>query len=69
MKENLSKMKNDNPNNVIISADKSRNYYLCESEKYEKLLTENVTKVYKKASETDLHEVNCEAAKIARSLL
>ena len=25
MKENLSKMKNDNPNNVIISADKSKN--------------------------------------------
>lgn len=39
---------------------------MCESETYKKLLTENVTKMYKKASKTDLQEVNCEASKIAK---
>ena len=52
---------------VIIAADKTRNYYKCELQQYEKLVTENISKDYKKANVTELNEVNTDAMKIANS--
>ena len=49
----LSRLKNEvnsikKSSNIIISADKTSNMYEMGKESYEKLLKENVTKVYKK---------------------
>ena len=66
MKDDLSKMKRSNPDKVIISADKTCNYYRCDLTQYDKLLTENVSKVYRKGNQTELNEVNIKVSKIAK---
>ena len=66
MKEDLKKMKTNDSKKVIIAADKTRNYYKCDLPTYEKMVTENISKEYKKANETELNEVNLKAAKIAK---
>ena len=66
MKDDLKKMKRNNSNKVIVAADKTRNYYKCDLPKYEKMVTENISKEYKKANETELNEVNQKAAEIAK---
>ena len=68
MKEDLKKMKRNDSDKVIISADKTRNYYKCDLPKYEKMIVENISKEYKKADETELNEVNQKAAEIAKKL-
>ena len=40
MKNNLNSMTTKNPKNVIVPADKTRNYYACPVNTYEKILTE-----------------------------
>ena len=66
MKENLNKMTTENPNKVIVPADKTRNYYACPIENYEKILTECITNEHRLANESELDEVNQKAALIAR---
>ena len=66
MKEDLSKIKRENMKNIIVPADKTRNYYVCNSQKYDKLLTENVSKEYRQADQGELTEVNTRALEIAR---
>ena len=66
MKENLNKMSTDNFNKIIVPVDKSRNYYVCPLQEYKKLVTENISKEYRLANDTELNEVNHKAAQIAR---
>ena len=53
---------------MFVSADKSRNIYKMEKDQYQKLLTENVTKTYKKSSIQKLNNINGIAKKIAQKL-
>ena len=55
-------------NNVYVAADKTRNYYTVSKEKYNELLTNSVTKAYKKAPKASYDKANLEAKKIEKSL-
>ena len=46
---------------VIVAADKTRNYYQLSLKEYDKLLTQNVSKEYKKATSQMVHEGNSKA--------
>ena len=54
--------------NIIISADKTSNMYEMGKESYEKLLKENVTKVYKKVDDTTVNKINKKAKDIASGM-
>ena len=47
MIKNISFKRRNNPR-IFFPADESRNIYKLEKDDYDKLLTENVTKTYKK---------------------
>ena len=66
LKSDLKKI-NDS-NRIIVAADKTTNYYMCEKDEYEKHLVENITKEYKKAGQEELDAVNKKAAEIANNL-
>ena len=66
MKQNLNEITSKDPKNVIVPADKTRNYYACPVNTYEKILTECITKEYRTANDSELTEVNQKAAVIAR---
>ena len=53
---------------VIVPADKTSNFYKMEASRYKKLLLNNVTSKYKKATPTLYKEINNEAKSIAASL-
>ena len=53
---------------VFLMADKTTNIYKVKPEEYKKLLTENITKDYRKSSENSIRKVNKEAKKIAEKL-
>ena len=57
LKEHLSKIRSDYPNKVIVAGDKTSNYYPCDIGTYRKVLTECVTKDYKRANDS---EFTCE---------
>ena len=50
---------------LIIPADKTRNLYKMPKDKYQKLLTKNVTRHYQSAPEGAYNEINTEAREIA----
>ena len=54
---------------IFVPADKSRNIYKLEKDDYEKLLTENVTKTYKKSSRKKVYTINRNAKRLAEDLL
>ena len=56
------------PNNLLIPADKTTNYYSMNTATYEKLITENVTKTYKKSSPKVVDELNFQSARVAEKL-
>ena len=56
------------PNNLLVPADKTTNYYSMSTATYEKLVTENVTKTYKKSSPKVLDELNSQSARVAEKL-
>ena len=56
------------PNNLLVSADKTTNYYSMNTATYEKLITENVTKTYKKSSPKVVDELNSQSARVAEKL-
>ena len=66
LSNNIKNMKN--LNEVIVSADKTRNLYKVDKQDYQKLLKENITKEYQKSSETALEQTNYKASKIACDL-
>ena len=53
----------------MFFANKSRNIYEVEQEKYKKLLKENITKNYKKSNLTKLYSINESAKKITEKLV
>ena len=61
-----SKIKGDSK--IFVPADKSRNIYKMDSETYEKLLHENITKTYKKTDKKRLRAINVDAKKVAKDL-
>ena len=56
------------PNNLLVPADKTTNYYSMSTATYEKLITENVTKTYKKSSPKVVDELNSQSARVAEKL-
>ena len=61
-----SKIKGDSK--IFVSAGKSRNIYKMDSETYEKLLHENITKTYKKTDKKRVRAINVDGQKIAKDL-
>ena len=53
---------------VIVPADKTNNMYKISVSEYNKLLTENITKSYKKAESSTMKSINKEAKSIATDL-
>lgn len=53
---------------VFVHADKSTNVYTLSKDSYEKMLSDNVTKTYKKATDGIKHDIDVEARDIARKL-
>ena len=54
--------------NVLVFADKTWNIYEMNAEKYNKLLTDNITKNYKLGNETTMGDINNELKDIAEQL-
>ena len=57
-----------NSNKVILPADKIRNLYKMEKEDYNKFLSENITKTYRKSNRNKVNKLNLDAKKIADKL-
>ena len=51
---------------MFVPADKTQNFYQIDKYTYEKILTENITKTYKKSSTTLLNKINMEAKRITK---
>ncbi len=66
LKQDIAKVKASDQ--VIVSADKTRNFYKIDVHDYQKILPQNVTKSYKVANEQQLCNINKEAKRIATSL-
>ncbi len=66
LEEDLLKLKETNE--LVVEADKTRNFYKMSANEYRKLLHENVKKDYKKSTEDAVLGVNKEAAEIAYKL-
>ena len=49
LKDDLKAIRNDKK--VIVAADKTRNYYRMDKERYQELLNNNITKDYKKVDD------------------
>ena len=63
LKEDLKNIKNEDK--VIISADKTRNHYKIEKEKYREYLQNNITKDYKKAQKNVIKDIKKKDKKVA----
>ena len=63
MKQDIAQIKNSD--RVIVSADKTRNFYKMDALDYQKILRENVTKSYKLAKEQQLNNINQETKRMA----
>ena len=55
-------------NKVIVPADKTRNLQKIEKEDYNKFLSKNITKAYKKPNRNKVNKLNFDAKKIADKL-
>ena len=53
---------------LLLSADKTNNLYKWTTDEYNKLLTEKISKSYKKADKSSLKRINTEAKNIAKDL-
>ena len=53
---------------LLISAGKTNNLYRLTADEYNKLLTENISKSYKKSDKSSLNSINTEAKTIAKDL-
>ena len=56
MKEDINEIKTSDK--TFVAADKSRHIYKMEKQQYTKLLTENITKTYKKSNKKNLSNIN-----------
>ena len=66
LKKDVARIKSSN--SVFVPADKTRNLYEMDRERYEKLLTENITKHYRTADDDAYDDINEEACVIAGRL-
>ena len=57
-----------NSKDIIVKGDKTSNLYKIPVSEYRTVLTNNVTKEYKKVTNDEIFKVNCEAASIAKNL-
>ena len=53
---------------MFVPADKTNNLYKISTDQYTKLLTENITKSYKKNTQSSVTKINKEAKQIADNL-
>ena len=69
-----SKLRNDikttikKPDSLLIPADKTTNYYAMNTKTYNTLITDNVTKTYKKSNDNTVKSIDQKTAKIAKEL-
>ncbi|XP_022799059.1 uncharacterized protein LOC111337095 [Stylophora pistillata] len=56
------------PNTLLISADKTTNFYEMNPDSYGKLIKDNVTKTYRKASDNLVGKLDAQSARIAERL-
>ena len=66
LSEDIKQMKESN--SVYVSADKTTNMYQLSVNSYNKILTENITKTYKKSDPSIVRKINSEAKSIAKKL-
>ena len=66
LKEDINEIKTSDK--VFVAADKSRHIYKMDKQQYAKLLTENVTKTYKKSNISKINNINFTAKKITEKL-
>ena len=66
LKDDLKDIKNEK--HVIVAADKSRNFYKMETDKYKELLENNITKDYKKADEKTIKDITKNDKQVAAIL-
>lgn len=58
----------DRNDRLYIKADKTSNYYKMNSDSYDKLLHDNITKTYKKAPDNCMQKINTKDKQIAKEL-
>ena len=66
LKEDINEIKTSDK--IFVAADKSRHIYKMDKQQYTKLLTENVTKTYKKSNKSKINNINFTAKKITENL-
>jgi len=62
------KKKIDKKDSLLIPADKTTNFYAMIPTSYDKLIKENVTKVYKKTNGTLVEALDAQSARLAKRL-
>ena len=65
MKEDIKLI--NSSKNILLSADKTQNFYEIKKEDYEKIIHENVTKTYKKSDVSLPKKINKEAKRITKN--
>ena len=68
LEDDLENVRKNNANKVIIAADKTRNLYKCSSEWYRKTVRTEITKDYRGVEDSEVNQVDEEAANIAERL-
>ena len=53
---------------LVVESDKTSNFYLVSVDDYRKMMHDDITKIYRKANDDALDDINREAANIAKSL-
>ena len=66
LRNDVKRIKEDQK--LLILAGKTNNLYRLTTDEYNKLLTENISKSYKKTDRSSLNRINTEAKNIAKDL-
>ena len=66
LSKDIKQMKESN--SVYVSADKTTNMYMLSVDSYNKILTENIMKTYKKSDPSIVGKINTEAKSIAKKV-
>ena len=54
-------------NEILVSADKSRNLYKLEKDQNQKLLKEKITKTYKKSTNKKIEKITIQQSKLQKN--
>ena len=63
--ENINEIKTCNE--ILVSADKSRNLYKLEKDQNQKLLKEKITKTYKKSTNKKIEKITIQQSKLQKN--